>query len=112
MATQIDEIRLAALAALGLSEGASSQDVVRAYRRLAKLTHPDVAGSTDRAAGDRFTAITDAYHLLAAADPAPPAAAPPTPRSDPAPANWSPRPPIVARPVRVTPFPDRPKRPT
>lgn len=53
--------------ALGLEPGASRGDIVRAYRRLALLTHPDVSGHP--AAPQRFAALTDAYHrALAEAD--------------------------------------------
>lgn len=69
---------------LGISPGASEEEVRRAYRRLVKATHPDAAGDPAR-----FRLITDAYAVLsdsaqrAAYDRAlPPArvAAPPAPR--------------------------------
>jgi hypothetical protein len=111
--------RAAALAVLGLSAQASSLDVVRAYRRLAKLTHPDVAGpSLD--VRNRFAAITDAYHALSAAPPVPPStpapAAAPAPagrttQPRPAPPAWAVEPPIVAGPVTITPIPRPPRRP-
>jgi len=47
---------------LGLTRGASLDDVKRAYRRLAKANHPDVAGA---AALPRFLAIRAAYEQLA-----------------------------------------------
>lgn len=46
---------------LGLSPGASADDVRRAYRRLAKANHPDAAGE---AALPRFLAIQAAYEQL------------------------------------------------
>ncbi|HYM84763.1 MAG TPA: DnaJ domain-containing protein [Candidatus Dormibacteraeota bacterium] len=46
---------------LGLSPGASSDDVKRAYRRLAKRYHPDTAGPD---AVPRFIAIQRAYEAL------------------------------------------------
>lgn len=118
--------RPAALALLGLSEQATATDVVAAYRRLAKTTHPDVAGPRDPEAGRRFAALTDAYRALvptpAAPSPAaPPQAAPPQggpPRRGPTPVRVrvtrSPivagpvgvtRSPIVAGPVRISPLP-------
>jgi hypothetical protein len=50
----------AALAVLGLAEGADRAAVTRAYRRLAKATHPDRSDAPD--APSRFAAITAAYH--------------------------------------------------
>lgn len=47
---------------LGLSPGASLDEVRRAYRRLAKANHPDAAGE---AALPRFLAIQAAYEILA-----------------------------------------------
>jgi hypothetical protein len=120
----VDETRTAALAVLGLPRHASHLDVVRAYRRLAKLTHPDLAGPTSQDAGERFAVITDAYHALTTAPPTPPAPTPaaPTPPA-PTPAatraarpvstqprttqvSWSVQPPIVAGPVTIAPIPD------
>ena len=60
-------VRTPGASALGLEPGASRGDIVRAYRRLALLTHPDVSGHP--AAPQRFAALTDAYHrALAEAD--------------------------------------------
>jgi DnaJ domain len=129
--------RAAALALLGLPETATAAQIVHTYRRLARATHPDATGRTDPAAAQRFTAIHDAYQLLAepaehpAADPAADAAADPVgdpgepparsyqPGVEPA-ARWDrppppprgervfpPGPPIVAGPVIVTPYPDQ-----
>jgi hypothetical protein len=121
--------RLAALALLGLSEQATAGDVVAAYRRLAKTTHPDVAGRRDPDAGRRFAALTDAYRALAPtpASPAPATSAPATASAAPSPAAPSPgaapprrrtpvrvrytRPPITAGPVRITPLPPPSGRP-
>jgi len=46
---------------LGLARGATLDEVKRAYRRLAKLYHPDSAGG---AATARFIAIQRAYEAL------------------------------------------------
>jgi hypothetical protein len=79
---------------LGLEPGASTADVKRAYRRLAKAFHPDSAGE---AALPRFLAIHEAYEAIktgrpmgatrAGARPAEPAAGAPASepwRADPA----------------------------
>jgi hypothetical protein len=53
---------------LGLPEGATVDEVRRAYKRLARTVHPDlhpdVADGDRRALELRFTAITDAYRAL------------------------------------------------
>lgn len=50
---------------LGLSPGASAAEAKRAYRRLSRLFHPDVAeGSAD--GGARFREVREAYAALAA----------------------------------------------
>ena len=38
---------------LGLARGASIDEIKRAYRRLAKIHHPDAAGENERAAVPR-----------------------------------------------------------
>lgn len=48
---------------LGLNPGASLEEIHRAYRRLAKVNHPDAAGE---AALPRFLAIQAAYEALVA----------------------------------------------
>ena len=53
--------------ALGLGADASSAEISRAYRRLARALHPD-SQPGDAAAADRFRAVSDAYELLS--DPA------------------------------------------
>lgn len=69
---------------LGISVGASEEEVRQAYRRLVKVAHPDVAGDPVR-----FRLITEAYDVLSerakreAYDRtlrSPSAGAPPTPR--------------------------------
>ncbi len=49
--------------ALGITEGASEEEVRHAYRRLVKAAHPDLAGDTAQ-----FRLITQAYEVLS--DPA------------------------------------------
>jgi curved DNA-binding protein CbpA len=120
--------RSEALTVLGLPATATPEDVTRAYRRLAKSSHPDLTGRTDRTAGQQFAAITEAYRALLAPDehrsepspgepaasstrPATPtdaarAATPPTRRPRSA-TRWIGQPPIVAGPVVITPYPPR-----
>lgn len=43
-------------ATLGVSPGASRDDLTRAFRRLARITHPDKGGDPER-----FKAVTEAY---------------------------------------------------
>jgi molecular chaperone DnaJ len=52
---------------LGLGLGATSADVTRAWRRLARAVHPD-SRPGDPAAAEQFRAVSDAYGLLS--DPA------------------------------------------
>ena len=46
---------------LGLRKGAGDEDVKTAYRKLAKMYHPDKTGGRH---ADRFRAIKDAYEAL------------------------------------------------
>jgi molecular chaperone DnaJ len=48
---------------LGVSRGASEQDIKKAFRRLARELHPDV-NSHDPDAEDRFKACAEAYEVL------------------------------------------------
>jgi curved DNA-binding protein len=48
---------------LGISRDAGDEDVRRAFRKLARLYHPDKAGN-DRRAEDRFKEINEAYEVL------------------------------------------------
>jgi DnaJ domain len=57
-----DAYRLAALAALGLPADASTAEIHSAYRRLARLSHPDTADDT--APGSDFAQVNAAYRLL------------------------------------------------
>jgi hypothetical protein len=52
-----------ALHALGLVANAGPDDVRRAYRRMARLAHPDV-NPGDPTAADRFRAVRSAYEAL------------------------------------------------
>lgn len=59
----------AALAILGVAEDADRDVVTRAYRRLARATHPDVSPAAD--AAERFDALTAAYRRALDAAPTP-----------------------------------------
>jgi hypothetical protein len=100
--------RLAALAVLGLAEGASADQVTRAYRSLAKQTHPDATGHSEAEALQRFAAIHDAYERLCEAPtPQPGRLRPRRDGAEPRSVDFSwPRPPIVAGPVTITALPD------
>jgi molecular chaperone DnaJ len=50
-------------ATLGVSRDASSEDIKRAYRRLARQYHPD-ANQQDPTSAERFKEITHAYDVL------------------------------------------------
>lgn len=115
---------VAALALLGLPRGADRADVSRAYRRLARDTHPDMSADGDAAA--RFDALARAYRLAVGATRGPdeprPAEARPTRRTpaapppSPAPAHRWPAAPldawIIVGPVHVQPPPSaRPTHP-
>ena len=54
-------------AALGVSPDASTSDIAKAYRRLARELHPD-ANPGDKAAEDRFKKVSEAYSVLSSAD--------------------------------------------
>jgi hypothetical protein len=54
-----------ALEVLGIPADSDRQRVTDAYRRLARLTHPDVSSAPD--AAERFAMVTAAYRLLTAA---------------------------------------------
>ena len=47
---------------LGVSSGASGEEVKQAYRKLARLYHPDTNKRTD--AHERFTAVNEAYEAF------------------------------------------------
>jgi len=49
--------------ALGVSRSAGEDDIRKAFRKLARLYHPDITGN-DRQAEDRFKEINEAYEVL------------------------------------------------
>lgn len=51
-------------ATLGVSKGASEEDIRRAFRKLAKELHPDVSKGNE----ERFKKVTSAYEILGDAD--------------------------------------------
>jgi hypothetical protein len=83
-----------ALGVLGISPGASADEVRTAYRRLIRSSHPDRSGG-DPAATQQTARLTQAYAVVQAAIaagggssvPVPPP--PPAPRPNPATAPWS-----------------------
>ena len=48
---------------LGVTKDASADDIKKAYRKLARLSHPD-SNAGDTAAEERFKAISEAYSVL------------------------------------------------
>lgn len=48
---------------LGVAEGASTDEIKKAYRNLAKKFHPD-AHPNDKKAEERFKEISEAYAVL------------------------------------------------
>ncbi len=51
-------------ATLGVSKGASEEDIRRAFRKLAKELHPDISKGNE----ERFKKVTSAYEILGDAD--------------------------------------------
>lgn len=73
---ELDRSQAAALALLGLGEGASRAQVVRAWRRAAREVHPDRSAAPD--AAGRFAELCAAYAVArAATEEHSPAARPP-----------------------------------
>ena len=124
--------RAAALRLLGLPDSATGPQIVDAYRRLVRATHPDATGRTDAATAQQFAAIHDAYQLLTQPDededagrvePSPyrqpgegaVEARERSPRPHMAVRAHPARPPIVAGPVVIDPLPEQhrpnPRRP-
>ena len=87
---------------LGLGRGATSADVTRAWRRLARVVHPD-SRPGDPAAAAEFQALSDAYGLLS--DPARRAA---WHHHHPSREARHPHRPAPARPASPPPWPFRP----
>src|SRR5213593_2257548 len=58
-----DGLSFDAYAVLGVSPGATTDEIRHAYRVLARRFHPDADGRDPRAAA-RFAQATDAYDLL------------------------------------------------
>ena len=52
---------------LGLSKGASDDEIKKAYRRLAKQYHPDM-NPGDKAAEAKFKEVNEAYDVLSDPD--------------------------------------------
>ena len=55
-------------AVLDLHDGASDEEIKKAYRQLSRKYHPDTASSNDVGNGDMFIRITKAYHVLMGGD--------------------------------------------
>jgi len=87
---------------LGIGPDATSADIARAYRRLARTVHP-APRPGDPAAVEQFRALTDAYGLLS--DPARRAA---WDHHHPSGAARHPHRPAPARPASPPPWPFRP----
>jgi molecular chaperone DnaJ len=49
--------------ALGVSKGASAEEIKKSYRKLARKYHPD-ANKGDSASEERFKEISEAYNVL------------------------------------------------
>jgi curved DNA-binding protein CbpA len=104
--------------ALGLGADASTADISRAYRRLARALHPD-SQPGDAAAADQFRAVSDAYELLS--DPARrtdwdrrhprPACSPQRPPGRSAPAQWPAGPQVWPLPPAAADSPQPPSGP-
>lgn len=98
----------AAFTVLGLPTDATRIEIARAYRRLARATHPDLSGEAD--AGERFAAISAAYEQAITAVPEV-SVAPPVHGGSPSPGRrWRgatpsvPQAGVVAGPVHVSPL--------
>ena len=49
---------------LGINKNASSEEIKKAYRKLAKQYHPDVNTSDEKTA-EKFHEVSEAYEVLA-----------------------------------------------
>jgi hypothetical protein len=123
--------RAAALRLLGLPDSATAPQIVDAYRRLVRATHPDATGRTDPTTAQHFAAIHDACKMLTQPDEDDAGRVEPSPYRPPgegaveareraprprmAVRPHRVRPPIVAGPVVVDPLPEQhrpnPRRP-
>jgi hypothetical protein len=54
-------------AILGLTKGATAEDIKKAYRKLARKYHPDM-NPGDKAAETRFKEVSEAYEVLSDSD--------------------------------------------
>jgi hypothetical protein len=99
-----EDRRAAALAVLGLSAGATREQIAGAYRRAVGATHPDRCSDAD--AGEQFAAVVRAYQQALADPPAPEATEPPTPAAAARPRARPrfPTVPLVAGPVHYQPY--------
>jgi len=61
--SKADRERGAALAVLGLDDGASEDEIKARFRRMAKESHPD-QNPGDKDAEERFIRVTAAYDIL------------------------------------------------
>ena len=104
-----------AFAMLGLPIDATRTEIARAYRRLARATHPDLCGDAD--AGERFAAISAAYQQAITTMPEGPVAPPVWDDSSSPGRMWRGATPsvpyagVVAGPVHVSPLPPAPSLP-
>jgi hypothetical protein len=97
--------RAAALALLGLGSDATRAQIITAYRRLARVSHPDRCSDPD--AAERFAALTAAYRYAIRTakehDARVTQAVPPARRVAPV-RGHAQTPPLVAGPVRFVPW--------
>jgi DnaJ-class molecular chaperone len=62
-ARKLKTLEAKAFDTLGLSAGATGEDIKSAYKMLVKKHHPDANGG-DRGSEERFRAVIQAYQLL------------------------------------------------
>ena len=61
--TEADWVNKDYYKALGVSKDATAAEIKKAYRKLARLNHPD-SNRGDKAAEERFKAIAEAYDVV------------------------------------------------